>query len=154
MPYEDRYDEEREQGIGPAPHKILAFVLIGIGVVIALWSFVQVYNIFTNPEELTVFQQLVSDEVTFKMTIDTMNYDEEVRVEPAPEVLAYIIPLLLLAVAVGVAKLFITGGVNLYHSNLRKLMIKVNNMESGLEKHKADMRGRFDELKETFRTDR
>jgi len=148
MPYEDRYEEEREQHIGPAPHRLLAFVLIGIGVVIALWAFVQVYNIFTNPEELTVFQQLVSDEVTFKMTID----DEEVRVEPAPEVLAYIIPLLLLAVAVSVARLFITGGVNLYHSNLRKLMLKVNNMESGLEKHKADMRGRFDELKETLRT--
>ena len=150
MPYEDRYDEEREQHIGPALHRILAFVLIAIGAVIALWAFTQVYKIFTNPEELTVFQQLVSDEVTFKMTID----DEEVRVEPAPEVLAYIIPLLLLAVAVSVAKLFITGGVNLYHSNLRKLMLKVNNMESGLEKHKADMRSRFEELKETFRASR
>jgi hypothetical protein len=148
MPYEDRYDEEREQGISPAPQKMLAFGLIAIGVVIALWSFGQVYNIFTNPEELTVFQQLVSDEVTFKMTID----DEEVRVEPAPEVLAYIIPLLLLAVAVSIAKLFITAGVNLYHSNLRKLMLRVNSMESGLEQHKADMRGRFDELKETCRT--
>lgn len=150
MPYEERYDEEREQHIGPAPHRMLAFVLIAIGVVIALWSFVQVYNIFTNPEELTVFQQLVSDEVTFKMTID----DEEVRVEPAPEVLAYIIPLLLLAVAVSVARLFITGGVNLYHSNLRKLMLKVTNMESGLEKHKVDMRTRFDELKEMLRASR
>lgn len=148
MPYEERYDEEREQHIGPAPHRMLAFALIAIGVVIALWSFVQVYNIFTNPEELTVFQQLVSDEVTFKMTID----DEEVRVEPAPEVLAYIIPLMLLAVAVSVARMFITGGVNLYHSNLRKLMLKVSNMESGLEKHKADMRSGFDELRETFRT--
>ena len=147
MPYEDRYDEEREQGFGPAPQKILAFVLIGIGVVIALWSFGQVYNIFTDPQELSVFQQLVSDEVTFKMTID----DDEVRVEPAPEVLAYIIPLMLLAVAVAVARLFITSGINLYHGNLRKLMLKITNMESGLEQHKTDMRSRFDDLKETFR---
>jgi len=150
MAYEDRYDEEREQHIGPAPSKVLAFVLIAAGVVIALWSFFQVYTIFTDPEELTVFQQLVSDEVTFKMTID----GDEVRVEPAPEVLAYIIPLLLLAVAVSVARLFITGGVNLYHGNLRKLTLKISNMESGLEQHKTDMRNRFDELKETFRTNR
>ncbi|MBN2210363.1 MAG: hypothetical protein JW709_03115 [Sedimentisphaerales bacterium] len=90
--------------------KILGLVLIIGGVVIALWVFLNVYSLFTEPDRLTPFQELVSGQLEAKI-----NYanQEETKVEIPAEFLSYLVPLILLAIAVKIAGSFLSSGVRL-----------------------------------------
>jgi len=98
------------------PRQVVGCFLILVGTVMGFWVFMQVYGIFTAPDKLTLYQQLVSDYLETRLVIE----EEEVSklILPA-EVLAYFIPILLLLVGIGVAKMFITGGVGLLRRNVR-----------------------------------
>ena len=144
MGFEDRY---REEGIGSADWTVrttLSVVLIAAGVIVAFWAFMQVYKIFTHPEELTVFQELVSDEITMRLSAD----NNEFRVLIPPEFIAYVIPIMLLAIAVSIAGLFIRGGVNLLAGDARKLTLKFAGLESAVQKHMAGLKDRLDQIRE------
>ena len=110
--------EHEEQGIQTTwgPRQVVGCFLILVGTVMGFWLFMQVYDIFTAPEKLTLYQQLVSDYLETRLVIE----GEEVSklILPA-EVLAYFIPILLLLVGLAVAKMFISGGVGLLRRNVQ-----------------------------------
>ncbi len=98
------------------PRQVVGCFLILVGTVMGFWVFMQVYGIFTAPEKLTLYQQLVSDYLETRLVIE----GEEVSTLVLPaEVLAYFIPIVLLLVGTGVAKMFITGGVGLLRRNVQ-----------------------------------
>ena len=103
------------------------------------WVFMQVYGIFTAPEKLTLYQQLVSDYLETRLVIE----GEEISklVLPA-EVLAYFIPIFLLLVGLAVAKMFISGGVGLLRRNVQASPPAVRPIVSpqiGATENKADV---------------
>jgi hypothetical protein len=91
-------------------------VLAVCGVAIVFWVFWNVYKLFTRPEELTRFQQLVSD------CLETIvsSTEGQVKLVVPPQVLAYVIPLILLMIATSVGGILITAGIKLIYGQFRK----------------------------------
>lgn len=106
---------EDSQGRLPI-RETLGCVLTVCGVAIVFWVFWHVYKLFTRPEELTRFQQLVSD------CLETVvsSTEGEVKLVVPPEVLAYVIPLVLLIIATSVGGILITAGIKLICSQYQK----------------------------------
>ncbi|MCK4526940.1 hypothetical protein KAW18_06180 [candidate division WOR-3 bacterium] len=121
---------------------LIAIILITAGIIIALWTITKVYKIFTNPQEIEVFKQIVPD----KPEMRELDIAGQKVILPAGIFLfmAYGIGCLLLLVASGIATGLITGGVNLLQSNFQKLETKVI---TEIENLKV----KIDELKETFK---
>ncbi len=114
--------------------------LIGLGVFVALWVFSNVYSMIRNPEEITSFQNLVSERMESTWTID----GERMKVVIPREFMAYFIPIVLLAIAVSVASILVKGGVRLLHGDFQAMTVKFRALRSALE-------GRMDDLKNTVR---
>ncbi len=94
--------------------QVIGCFLILVGTVMGFWVFMQVYSIFSAPEQLTVYQQLVANDLETRLVIE----GEEVSKLMLPaEILEYFIPILLLLVGLAVAKMFISGGVGLLRRN-------------------------------------
>ena len=113
--FTDQHEDEGYQTVW-GPRKVLGCFLILVGTIMGFWVFMQVYTIFTAPDKLTLYQQLVSDYLETRLVIE----GEEISklVLPA-EVLAYFIPIFLLLVGLAVAKMFISGGVGLLRRNVQ-----------------------------------
>lgn len=87
--------------------QVLGFVFAFIGVVMAIWLFSEVYELLTSPQKLTAFQKLVSQ--TMEGSLSTG--DSRVKLVIPPEILAYLIPILLLGIGARIAGMLITGGL-------------------------------------------
>jgi hypothetical protein len=119
-----RNQEELRQDIGIK--ELLGVILLVIGAFVACWVFLNVYAIFTDPQELTSFQKLVSG----KLESVASAGGKEVKLLMPPEILAYIIPILLLAIGVSVAGVLINGGVNLLCGGYQRFLTRVARLEN------------------------
>lgn len=91
-------DENRMDSAGKTKDAI-GFLLLFLGAGIALWAFLTAYGIFNEPGKLAPFQDLVSRRLESTFATDT----EQVKLVIPPELLAYIVPLALLSIIVGIA---------------------------------------------------
>ena len=110
-------------------HDYLGFVLVICGVSIAFWVFVNVYGLFTEPEKLKPFQELVSGSLE---TLISSSDKESMNIVIPAEVLSYFVPLILLMIASGIAGILITGGVRLLDSDVQTLSRRVATMGTKL----------------------
>ena len=113
--YTGEREEEGYQTVW-GPRQVVGCFLILVGTVMGFWVFMQVYRVFTAPEELTLYQELVSDYLETRLLIEG---EEVSRLVLPAEVLAYFIPIFLLLVGIAVAKMFISGGVGLLRRNVQ-----------------------------------
>lgn len=111
---------ERETGL----REYIGFSLIVAGVLVGLWVFVNTFILFNNPSKIGFFRD------NMDLSIESIaSSAENVKMLIPPQFLAYLIPLFLLMICLGVSGVFITGGVNLLYGNLRKLLAKVEEIE-------------------------
>lgn len=122
----------------------LGFFLVICGVSIALWVFLNVYGLFTSPEKLTPFQQLVSSNLE---TIISHAEKEDVKIVIPSEILSYFVPLILLMIAAGLGGMLITGGVRLLDSDIQRLSRRIATMGSKLTT-------KMDRIQDTLRKNR
>jgi|GEM_PF-1775485 len=113
-------DNDEQVGSIKDAKNIAGFILLFLGVCIALWVFINAYSTFNNPSKLTMFQNLISNRLEATFSAD----DSVSKLVIPPEILAYFIPLIILSIAVGVAGIFVTGGIKLLDSDLHLLIRK------------------------------
>jgi hypothetical protein len=118
--------------------------LIGLGVFVAMWVFSNVYSMIRNPEEITSFQNLVSERLESTWTFD----GERMKVVIPREFMAYFVPIVLLAIAVSVASILIAGGVKVLHGDFQAMTVKFRALRSGLERKMDDLRNTMREYKD------
>jgi hypothetical protein len=125
--FEEQYDIERERNSeqGPSAKEYIGWALIALGVLIALWVLLNAYRLFTDPQQLTRFQELVSGE------LETIGSSEakEVKVVIPREILSYFVALMLLSIALGIASVFITAGVRLVEAGYQRFLRRVSTLE-------------------------
>ncbi len=120
--------------------KILGYVLLMGGISIAIWVFVNVYSIFTEPAKLTPFQELVSGTMEAKIRHSNR---EESRIEVPAEFLSYMTPLILLAIAAGIASTFVSGGIRLLAGS------SVTRLSGELAMMHSELKARLDRISKT-----
>ena len=103
----------------------VGFMLLFLGVCLALWVFTNAYSIFNDPGRLSAFQELVSSRL--EPTLSS-NEGERVKFVIPNEILAYFIPIALLSVVVGVAGVLVRNGVRLLDSDLQVLIRRIDNL--------------------------
>lgn len=146
-PYMSQYQRERQKDSEQnAGLKYFGFILILTGALIAFWVFLNVYKIFTHPEEMVRFQQLVSSQLEALVSSEK----EEVKVIIPGEVLAYIVPLFLLMIAVGVASVFIKGGVSLLYGSFQRFLLRIARLEHKMGREIDSVK---DSIKESLKKD-
>ena len=126
----EQYELEKDSQGTVGVKNLLGFFLVLCGVMIAFWVFWNVYELFTRPEELTRFQQLVSGCLE---TIVSFS-EQEARLVIPPEFLAYVVPLILLIIAASVAGILITGGINLTNSSFQRFSRRIGKLEYKLKR--------------------
>ena len=116
-------NESFGQGFGIAG--VIGIVLVILGILVAGWVFLNVYDMFTEPEKLTKFQKLITTNIEGSLSAN----DSNVKIVIPAELLAYIIPLILLGIASGIAGIFITGGANLAYGGYQRFLMRVSRLE-------------------------
>ena len=106
----------------------VGYFLIFVGVVFAIWIVMNVISIYNHPTKLTEFQTIVSDRL--ESVISTS--DEKIVLIIPPEFLTYFIPIVLLVIAVALAKLFILGGIKVLQSDFQKVTNEISDLKSAL----------------------
>jgi len=85
----------------------LGYLLILSGAGAALGVLFEVYSLFVDPTELAFFRQLFPERLA-------ISWEGGLMAVPS-EVLAYILPIILLSIAVRIANTLINAGMNLLH---------------------------------------
>jgi len=85
----------------------LGYLLILSGLGTALGVLLEIYALFVDPTELAFFRQLFPERLA-------ISWEGGLIAVPS-EVLAYILPIVLLSIAVGIANTLINAGMNLLH---------------------------------------
>jgi len=115
----------------------IGLVLIAAGVGMCLWAFAGAYKIFTDPQEIEVFQTIVPRNAELRM----LDIDGE-KVELPLGIfnfMGYVIGCLLLFIAGSIGGGFISGGVNLLQPSAGKVERKVKREVDGLKARLTDM---------------
>lgn len=110
---------------------VVGFAMVLGGIAIGVWVFSQIYNAVFDPGKLSVFKNLVPSDIEFVAEIA----DSNARITIPGEFLAYLIPIMLLAMAVNIGISISKNGVNLLYGNLQKLLLKVIDLEHQAGKH-------------------
>lgn len=142
----------QEQGFGPELvtedkrgfKEVLGYLLVILGAAMAIWVFLNVYTMFNSPEKLTEFKGLVSGSAE---AIVSASESKEVKVIVPAEVLSLFLAVFLLAVAGGIAGVFIKGGTRLLDGDIQRIARRISTAASTL----GDRIGR---LEDVFRRDR
>jgi hypothetical protein len=121
--------------------KLIGLILIVGGVIIALWAIVNVYKIFTNPQEIEVFSRIIPDSPEIRKL--DIGGTKVILPEGLFLFMAYSIGCFLLFIAASIATALITGGVNLLQSSFLKL-------ETRITKEMVNLKKTIEEVKETF----
>ncbi len=141
---------EQEFGVEKGPQKTvgvkdyMGYALVICGVLIAFWVLSNVYSLFTKPEKLLPFQELVSWHLE---TIISDAKKEGLKIVIPKEILSYFVPLILLTTAAGIAGIFISGVIKLLDSDVQRLSRRIATMGSKL-------RTRIDRINDTLRRNR
>jgi hypothetical protein len=98
----------------------LGLVVLCIGIFIGLWVFIQVWHLISDPGSMTAFQELMRGD--FELAIYGPGEDPDLSI--GREFLSYLIVVFLLMVALGVAKMFVTGGVAIMAGDWQNLVKK------------------------------
>jgi uncharacterized membrane protein len=119
----------------------IGFVLIAIGLVIALWTFSNTYRMFTKPEQLEVFNRVVS----------TNPESMEMELEGS-KVLLPIAAFQFMAYTVGCSLLFVAGiiGLGLVSSGAAMLGGISRRFELRVDRKIEILRKKMDEVKEAL----
>ena len=118
----------------------LGLVVLCIGVFMGMWIFIQVWHLISDPGSMTALQELIRRNFEFSF----YEPDGNPNLIIAKEFLAYLIMIFLLMVALGVAKMFVTGGVNIMAGDLERLMKKkFEGFEDRLKEIGNSIRGQF-----------
>ena len=88
----------------------MGYLLILSGLGAALGVLLEIYSLFVDPKELAFFRQLFPDRLS-------ISWEGGLLTAP-PEILAYVLPIVLLYIAVGLANTLISAGMNLLHPRL------------------------------------
>ena len=115
----------------------IGFLLLSLGVCLALWVFINAYSIFNDPGRLTAFQEIVSSRIESTLS---SNEAEKVKFVIPSEILAYFIPIALLSVVVGVAGVLVRNGVRLLDSDLQILIRRFDNLQYKINTKLANFR--------------
>jgi hypothetical protein len=136
-----QYQSGEQSDATRSPKNIFGALLIIAGVLIAIWVFMNLYRIFTNPQEIEVFKQIVPDNPELR----TLDIDGKKVLLPLGifHFFAYSICGLLLLVGGLMSTGFISSGVNLLIGNVMRIEMSINKAIEGLKK-------RLDEIKEQF----
>ncbi len=118
----------------------LGLVVLCIGVFIGLWIFIQVWHLISDPGSMTAIHELIRGDFEFSYYEPDGNPDLII----AKEFIAYLIIIFLLMVALGVAKMFVTGGVHIMGGDWQRLMKKkFEGFEDRLKEIGDSIRGQF-----------
>lgn len=119
----------------------IGFILIAIGVIVALWAFSSAYRMFTNPEEIEVFQRIVPETPELR----SLDIEGERVLLPLGlfSFMAYVIGCFLLLVAGSIGGAFITGGVRLLQPSVARLERILRREIEGLGARIEDVAGRL-----------
>ncbi len=117
-------------------------LLISIGVLVALWAFMNVYKVFTNPDEIEVFRKIVPQSSELR----ELDIEGDKIVLPVGlfSFMAYSIGCLLLLIAGMIGGAFITGGVNLLQPAVMKL-------DRRMKAEAVSLRARIEQLGEMLK---
>ncbi|MEW6350060.1 MAG: hypothetical protein AB1646_13420 [Thermodesulfobacteriota bacterium] len=128
---ENRFPD-RDRALDPpvGVREALGIALVIIGAAMAIWVFAQVYGMFRDPHKLTPFKKLVSDHLEGSFS----GADVNAKLVIPREFLAYVIPILLLVVASGVASILVTGGANLAYGGYQRFLTRVSALEFKLNR--------------------
>jgi hypothetical protein len=85
----------------------LGYFLILSGLGTAFGVLLEIYALFVDPTELAFFRQLFPERLA-------VTWEGGLVAVPS-EVLAYVLPIVLLSIAVGIAKILISAGISLLH---------------------------------------
>jgi len=125
----------------------IGLAMIAVGLIIALIVLWQVYSLFTQPQKLVVFQDLISGSFSFEIQGDKFNFTIP------PELLTLFIPFSLLSIAVGIANTLIRSGTRILQGSLlrleRNLSRKLTSVEDTLEARLQKIEGQIDSLQRT-----
>ncbi len=113
----------------------IGLLLITVGILMVFWVFMNVYTMFTHPQELEVFKQLVPDDPELR----SLDMDDRKIIIPIVifHFMAYGSSCLLLLTAGIISSALVTGGVHLLQSDFQKLEEKIE-----------DLKNKIDEIKE------
>lgn len=102
----------------------IGLVLIVAGATMAFWVFVNAYRIFTNPQEIELFREIVPDNPQLR----ELDIDGKKVILPLGlfNFMAYTLGCLVLVIAGTVGGAFITGGVNILQSNILRFERRLN----------------------------
>jgi len=95
-----------------------AAALIIIGIIVALWAIINTYKIFTNPEEIEVFREIVPHHTEAR----TLEMDGKKILIPVSVFyfMAFAIGCFLLFIAGSIGASLIKSGVNLLQTSIRR----------------------------------
>jgi len=101
---------------GMGYRSVLGLLLLIAGAGIAIWVFVNVYQVYNAPSKLARFQWLAPEGLGA-----TMKYEgKEVEFKIPEEFLVYGLPIGLLLISGGIASILLRAGVRLLNSDLRR----------------------------------
>ncbi|MBN1457748.1 MAG: hypothetical protein JW912_07850 [Sedimentisphaerales bacterium] len=106
------------------------YILVICGVSIGFWVFIQAYSLFTGPEELTRFQELVSEKLEATVSAPEI---EGLKIVIPSEIFSYFIPVVLLMLAAGVARMFISSGVRLLDTDVQRISRRITTLGLNLK---------------------
>jgi len=136
---EREFDTEERTGESWGFKEVLGYLLVILGAAIAIWVFLNVCRVFNSPEKLTEFRGLVPGSAEAVVSTSDSN---GVKVIVPAEVLSLFIAIFLLAVAAGIAGVFINGGTRLLDGDIQRITRRVSAAASTL----GDRIGRLEEI--------
>jgi len=117
---------------------IIGIILVIIGVAICIWVFVGVYRIFTNPEEIKTFGQIISNNIK----TEELNAGDKKVVLPEGlyKILSYIIVVFGLFTAAIIGTAMLGSGVNLLQPNWTRLELRLNKRFTKIENELGEVK--------------
>ncbi len=120
----DAFPEPQPVDVRGIVSLLIGFVLVIAGTVMAFWVFWNVYTMFTNPQSLEVFTQIMPEGQ------DWRELDIDGQKVTLPEgifnFLAYSVGCFLMLVAAIIAGSFISGGAGLLQPAFQKMALKMD----------------------------
>ena len=131
---------------------ILAIILIVAGGMVALWICTTIFNIFDDPQEIEIFNQIIPPGPAVREFI--IEGKEFILPSGIFTFMAYFISIFLLSIAARIAIGLISAGVKLLQSTIQNLQMKIDshfqrmetNIATGMEKLGSDAAAGADRL--------
>ncbi|KQC11652.1 MAG: hypothetical protein APR63_12325 [Desulfuromonas sp. SDB] len=130
MQEKNLFGVQQEQQEGVNVKEVIGIILIIIGLLIALWTFKSVYELFTKPEITENWTGIISQGI--EIPVETLEKQTSLLI-PA-DFFSYLLPILLLSIAVSISGILIKGGVELLYGSYQKYKTRLSSIEYRLSK--------------------